>query len=265
MASDHASRKLLCNAICGDEAESAKGCAFASQQLGGVIPPKHHEVGTTGNIGMNFPYSFGIFIAELLAEILPCSKGRIADDVIRLRPFWPFRVLVAIDLDLVSFRVCSCDGLASVIERQFLRVAGEHGVRDLNRLEIAENRLGRHPAARAKLPLQKADPEHQFGDRRRAGIDFKSQELVRVDGLEFVTGEAALSGERGQGLQNFAFEPFHQFERYIKEVSGAAGRIENANAAKLFVKSLHQGSRSLRIALAAFGLRCCLDIRPFGS
>jgi hypothetical protein len=175
MASDHASRKLLCNAICGDEAESAKGCAFASQQLGGVIPPKHHEVGTTGNIGMNFPYSFGIFIAELLAEILPCSKGRIADDVIRLRPFWPFRVLVAIDLDLVSFRVCSCDGLASVIERQFLRVAGEHGVRDLNRLEIAENRLGRHPAARAKMPLQKADPEHQFGDRRRAGIDFKSQ------------------------------------------------------------------------------------------
>jgi hypothetical protein len=30
------------------------------------------------------------------------------------------------------------------------------------------------------------------------------------------------------------------------------------------VKSLHQRGRALSVALAAFGLRCCLDIRPFG-
>ena len=148
---------------------------------------------------------------------------------------------------------------------QVLCIPGEHGIAHLDCLEITENRLRRNAATCAKMPLQITDPEHQFGNGGRAGIDFKSQKLVRVDGFEFVTGEAPLSGERGQGLQNLAFEPFHQFERYIQKISGAAGRIENADVAKLFVKCLHQRGRALGVALGAFGLRRCLDIRPFGS
>jgi hypothetical protein len=45
------------------------------------------------------------------------------------------------------------------------------------------------------MPLQITDPEHQFGNGGRAGVDFEPQKLMRVDGFELVTGEAGLSGE----------------------------------------------------------------------
>ena len=39
------------------------------------------------------------------------------------------------------------------------------------------------PPARAEVPLQIADPQHQFGDGGGARVDLDAEELVRIDGV----------------------------------------------------------------------------------
>ena len=81
---------------------------------------------------------------------------------------------------------CVADGFAAVV--------GEHGVAAFDVLEIAQDRAGRQAgAAGAEVPLQVADPEHEFGDGGGARVEFEAEELVRVDGEAFGF-EALLAG-----------------------------------------------------------------------
>ena len=115
----------------------------------------------------------------------------------------------------------------------------------------AQDRLGRRRATRAEMPLQIADPQHQLGDGGGAGVDLDAEELARIDGMSFERGKTLLSAEGGQRLQHFAFEPFHQFERDVKEVAGTAGGVEHADLAQAGVEG---GDTGCGLVVAAFFL-----------
>jgi hypothetical protein len=57
----------------------------------------------------------------------------------------------------------------------------DQGVAVLDVAEVAQHRFGRvHRAVGAEVPLQVANPQHEFRDGGGAGIDFEAEELVRV-------------------------------------------------------------------------------------
>ncbi len=63
-----------------------------------------------------------------------------------------------------------------------LAVVFQHGVAALDVFEIFQHRLGGHRlAARAEMPLQVTNPQHQLGNGRGARIDFEAEKLVRVN------------------------------------------------------------------------------------
>ena len=64
-----------------------------------------------------------------------------------------------------------------------IAVPGQHRVLALDILKRPQDRLGRRRSLSAEMPLQIADPEHQFGDCRGAGIDLQPEELVWVNGV----------------------------------------------------------------------------------
>ena len=143
---------------------------------------------------MRGPKRFSIAFAHAPANVLAADKGRIPDDIIRRWPFRPLGVRVAPHFNAIAFRVRALQRAPVFAPRQFPRAPGQNRVGDLDCLKILQDRFGRNAAARAKMPLQKANPQDQFGNRRRARIHLQPQELMRVDGFQFIAGEARLFG-----------------------------------------------------------------------
>jgi hypothetical protein len=48
-------------------------------------------------------------------------------------------------------------------------------------LEVPQDRLGRRDGLGAEMPLQIAEPDDEFGDGRRAGVEFEADELMRIN------------------------------------------------------------------------------------
>jgi hypothetical protein len=61
-----------------------------------------------------------------------------------------------------------------------------------------------HAASGAGLPLQIADPQHQFSDRRGARIDFKAEELMRIDDMPLQAAQHLMAAKVDQRLQHLA-------------------------------------------------------------
>jgi hypothetical protein len=74
-------------------------------------------------------------------------------------------------------------------------------------------------AAGAEVPLQVADPQHQFGDGGGARVEFEAEELVRVDGQAFGFEALLAAPESVQLVEHFAFEALHVFERHVEEIA----------------------------------------------
>jgi hypothetical protein len=90
--------------------------------------------------------------------------------------------------------------------------------------------------AGAEVPLEVADPEDEVGDDGGAGVEFEAKELVGVYG-EASVFEGLLGFSEGvEGFENFAFKSLHVFEGDVEEVPGAAGGVEDAGVAELFVE-----------------------------
>ncbi len=120
-------------------------------------------------------------------------------------------------------------------------------------MEVAQNRLG-HLAAGpvAEMPLQPAEPQHEFGHRHRR-VQFEAEELVRVHGgLREIEPVALAGDEVGQHIQNLALQPLHHFEGDVEEVCGAAGRIENPDGAKPRVEAANGVRRAGDVARVGF-------------
>ncbi len=238
---------------------------LARQQFCCTVPPIHHEVRAFVHMRVRGPQSLDIRGTKSSAHCRAFSnKRRIADNVIRCRPFGAPRVCIAVNLNLIAFRVGSLKRATVFVPRKHRRAPRQNRVRNLDRLKILQDRFRRNAAARAKMPLQKANPQNEFGNRRRPRIHLQPQKLMRIDGLQFISGETRLLGKARQRLQNLALKPFHQFERHVKKVSRPASGVENLGLAKPFVKRLYLGLRALGVAAGAFGLRRRLNIGPFG-
>jgi hypothetical protein len=116
-------------------------------------------------------------------------------------------------------------------------------------------------AAGAEVPLQIADPQHQFGHGGGARVDFQPEKLVRVDAQTF--GFQRHRGAQFAGLvQHFAFQPLQVFQRDVQEVAAAAGRVEYADVAQLMVKAADFGACGVDLAFARQRERGRLNIGP---
>ncbi len=105
-------------------------------------------------------------------------------------------------------------------------------------------------AAGADVPLQVADPQHEFGQRSGAGVDFEAEKLLRGDGFaferEFVLGFA----KGGKLVEHFAFEALEVFEGDVEEVAAAAGGVEHAQGAQAVMKAAEFGAGSVHLGVA---------------
>ncbi len=147
--------------------------------------------------------------------------------------------------------VPAADGTAPVVEYRHDIVAGEHGVAAFDVAEVLEDGAGRQAAAlRAEVPLQVADPQHQFGDGRRARVEFEAEELVRVDGEALGFEQGLAVADVVQLVEHFAFEALQVFQRDVEEVAAAAGRIEHAQGTQLVVEGAQLGDGLFLFALS---------------
>jgi len=93
---------------------------------------------------------------------------------------------------------------------------------------------------------------------------------VRVDGQAFdfhlvlLAVRAAHAGalEGAEQFQHFAFKPLHMFQRDVKKIAGAAGRVEHAGLAQRAVKIAHELERTLVVAAVFQRNGGGLDVGP---
>jgi hypothetical protein len=127
-------------------------------------------------------------------------------------------------------------------------VVSQHGVAALNVLERAQNRFGRRAfAVQFEMPLQVADPQHEFGDGGGAGIGFQPEELVRVNRVGGEFEFEVLAELRGE-IEDFAFQNFQMLQGNLKEVPHAARGVEHGQAAEPLVKGVHLGAGAFQVA-----------------
>ena len=198
----HTAREGLGHGVGGDEAEAAQriGLAFrrlAQQARGRFVPEMHDEIGAAGHLWAGLPRRFGVAIAQFGAHVLAADEGWVAHDELGFRPVGRARFLVTIEFHrgvgignfLARDRVALHGRTVPAGERpslrvaqQFLFVVGQDRVLLLDCAVGVQNRfadaLGRDGT---KLPLQKADPQHEIGDGDGAGVDLQAVELARTD------------------------------------------------------------------------------------
>jgi hypothetical protein len=155
---------------------------------------------------------------------------------------------------------------AALVDDGFDAIAGQHGVAAFDVAEVLEDRLRRQAAAAgAEVPLQVADPEHQFGDGGGARVEFEAEELLRVDGQAFGFEALLAAPESVQLVEHFAFEALHVFERHVEEIRRAAGRVEDANLAQAVVEGVDLGTRGVEPAFVGEQQGRRLDVAPFAA
>jgi hypothetical protein len=93
------------------------------------------------------------------------------------------------------------------------------------------------------MPLQPADPQHQFGQGGGALVQLDAAQLLQRDGFAFqaelVLGVAQSCLEL---VQHLAFQALQVLQRHVQEVAAAAGRVEHAGGAQLVVEAAHLGA-----------------------
>ena len=240
----------------------------------------HDEIRTTRNVIAYFPAGFRVTISQFLPHILAANEGRIADDEFHFRPFgraW-IHIFELLDLRVRVWNFLAREGVpffrhpipagkrfaidiaqhfdfVVMQDRVFLldgAIGVEHGFADLVQPHGFD------------LPFEIADPQDEIGNRHGAVVDFEAVELARVYRFAIHHEARFVFTEAFSRLQHFAFQPLHQFQRHIKEVSRAAGRIKHAGGAELVVESL-DGFQSLCRVFLAQGFHQRFHFFPIGA
>ena len=93
--------------------------------------------------------------------------------------------------------VPACHQLAVRAAHQHLVVVGQQRVGVPDVVEIAQDRLGRRGRADSpKMPLQKADPQHELRHRHGARVFLQTEKLMRIDARTGQREAVALAGEQ---------------------------------------------------------------------
>ena len=156
------------------------------------------DVGALWDFRVDAPQGLGIAVAQFCAQVFPGDERRVADDVVGGGPDGRGGVYRAGERGLGGFvrdalagdgvklhgaAVPASDGKAGAVADEVLAVVGQQGVGVLDIMEVAQDRFDEGGGAGgAEVPLQVADPEHEFGDGDGARVLFEAEELVRVDG-----------------------------------------------------------------------------------
>lgn len=77
--------------------------------------------------------------------------------------------------------------------------------------------------------------------------------------------EARVLAQVFERVQNLAFQPLHQLQRDVKEVAGAAGRVQHAGSAEPMVKILDRFQRCLVLALTLQRMGAGQRLLPVGA
>ena len=106
-------------------------------------------------------------------------------------------------------------------------------------------------AAGAQVPLQIADPQHQFGDGRGPRVDLDAVELLGPHDLALQFQKRLLLAQLAHHLQHFAFQPLQVFQGDIEKVARTARGVEDADAGESALEGPDLGQRLG--SLAPFG------------
>jgi hypothetical protein len=140
-----------------------------------------------------------------------------------------------------------------------LAVVREHRVAPLDVAVVEDHRLGDVvDRARADLPLQEADPQHELSQRGRALVELDAAELLQRHRLALVA-ELALPSLAGcaEGLElveDLALDALEVLERDVQEVAAAAGGVEHAQGAEPMMEAFDLGARLLQLRVARLPL-----------
>ncbi|PKO49477.1 MAG: hypothetical protein CVU31_00600 [Betaproteobacteria bacterium HGW-Betaproteobacteria-4] len=108
-----------------------------------------------------------------------------------------------------------------------------------------------------------------FLKSRRMGLGGRPlpwvRKLVRVDGEAFDFEALLRVAKLGEGVEDFAFEPLHVFERDVEEVAGAAGGVEDAGGAQLVVPGADEVSGVFEFAFVGEQQGGGLGVVPVGA
>ena len=246
----HTAVEGLAQAVGGDEAHALR--LPARHLRGGVLPPEHDEIGAVGHFGPGAAQGFDVAVAQGRAHGASADEGRVADDEIRLRPRRPARACIALlghlrglvghqlagdrvrlEARAVPARAQPAGGVVGGLAR----VPGQHCVAAFDVAVGVHHRLGHAGApARADVPLQPADPQHQLGQRGGALVQLDAQQLLQGHGL---AGKAELVlrlAQLLQGVDDLALQALEVLQRDVQEIGATAGRIEHAHAAQVVVE-----------------------------
>ena len=148
------------------------------------------------------------------------------------------------------------DDLAAVVGGQFGAVIGQHGVAVFDVAVVVHHGLGHAgQAARAHMPLQPADPQHQLGQGGGAGVEFDAAQLLQRDGLALQAQAVLRLAQRFELVHHLAFEALQMFQRHVQKIAAAAGRIQHAGGAELVVKAADLGAGFFQLGLTLLAVQ----------
>ncbi len=235
------------------------------------MPPVHDEIGAVGHFGPGGAQGLHIAIAQRIAHPLVSNKRRIAHNEIGLRPGGGARAHVAPLRHLRGFvgHLLASDGvgfvgaaipaaqeLARVVVGKFLRIPGQHGIAAFDVAVVVYHGRGHGGVAPgADVPLQVANPQHQFGQGGGAFVQLDAAQLLQGDGFAF-KAELVLRAPQGFELvDHFALQALQVLQRDIQKIGTATGGVEYADGAQVVVEFFHLSARFCQLGLGGFALQ----------
>ena len=104
-----------------------------------------------------------------------------------------------------SAAVPAGEKLAVCAMRWHLRIPGQHGIATLDVCVVVHHRLGHAGVAvGADVPLQKADPQHQLGQRGGAFVQLDAAQLLQRHGFAFKAQRVLRLAQGFQLVDHFA-------------------------------------------------------------
>jgi len=177
--------ECLAQTIGGNETEPAR--STGTDGFGSAIPSVHHVIGTFRDLGVSCTNRFGVAVTEFPAHHPVADEGRVADDVVGLRPRRPARVNVFINDAARRFvgdflpgnRISAHRALvplrfdvAVFVACRLFAAIGEESVTSFDVVEAFDDGFGRNGrcAPGPEVPLQITDIEDKVSDDSSAGI-----------------------------------------------------------------------------------------------
>ncbi len=245
----------LAEAVRGDEPEALR--LPRADELGGPVPPVHHEVERLGQRRVGRADGVYRGVAEGLPHALVPDERGIADDEVGLGPRGDVDAL-EVDHGDGGGRVGDLlAGDAVGRERETIPAeegaavggdpgdrarSGDEGVAALDGPCLGQDRIGHGlGAAVVDLPLEVRHPQDELGDLGGPRVQLDAEEVLRDDGCGRAGEREPLLAAEPEGaheLEDLVFEGLQGGVCDDEEVAGAAGGVEDAEGPETLQEGL---------------------------